>query len=331
MSGVARADHTDHLTVKPPQQAEFMAVKLECSRKAARLLACVHPSQQHMIGRAMRDPSDAAGVSDPRERAKLSHALIEEYQEGIAELSRIRRDAIDDLLLNGDMTQTQVALLLGMSRSRISQLLSVGVKQERAFLGTGKLTVSIGAKQETNRADPGHVLSAESFAAYETLADLARSVGLDASYEMVPPPGLVHLNRSNLIVLTNPRLLPFLAQVMESDPHVRYLYDERRGWFLRDETSGTDYFSPRDEGELADYGYVGRLPRPDGKGTFLYMAGTHAQGTLGAAHYVANNLVELYKDLKVRRFSTVIECNYDAKDPKRIVSVERIAPLYEAS
>jgi len=275
----------------------------------------------------VQDPAEAAQISNPRERARVVHALIDEYQEGIAELSRIRRETIEELMGSG-MTQTQIADMLGMSRSRISQLLSAGVRPERAFLGTGKLTVAIGAKQEANRADPGDMLSVEAFSAYELLAEAARVVGLDATYEVVPPPGHVDLNRPNLIVLTNPRLLPFLSQVMGADPHVRYVYDKNDGWYLVDLTTGTEYKSLRDRGEASDYGYVGRLPRPDGKGTFLYLAGTHAQGTLGAAHYVTTNLGELYRELKARRFSTVIECRYDPGDPRKVVSTERVTPLY---
>lgn len=275
----------------------------------------------------MQNPAEAAQISDPRERAKAVHALIEEYQEGIAELSRIRRETIEDLMTSG-MTQTQIADMLGMSRSRISQLLSAGVRPERAFLGTGKLVVAIGAKQEANRADPGDMLSVEAFTAYELLAEAARTVGLDATYEVVPPPGHVDLNRPNLIVLTNPRLLPFLSQVMGADPHVRYVFNETDGWYLIDLTTDTEYKSRRDQGEASDYGYVGRLPRPDGKGTFLYLAGTHAQGTLGASHYVTTNLAELYRDLKSRRFSTVIECRYDPTDPRKVNSTERVTPLY---
>ncbi len=146
-------------------------------------------------------------------------------------------------------------------------------------------------------------------------------------YEVVPPPGHVHLNRPNLIVLTSPRLLPFLGQVMEADPHLRFRADEQ-GWYVRDESAGVDYRSPRDRGETADYGYVGRLPRPDGKGTFLYLAGTHAQGTLGAAQYLAQNLGELYKELKNRRFSTLVRAHYNTDDPRKIVSTERFTPLY---
>jgi hypothetical protein len=272
------------------------------------------------------DPASAAEIEDPRERAKVVGQLIDTYQAAVTELSHIRRETLDELLTTG-MTQNQIADLLGMSRSRVSQLLSTGGRPERAFLGSGRLTVAIGGKQETNRADAGDMVSAEAFAAYELLSDTARNVGLDATFEVVPPPGHVHLNRPNLVVLTNPRLLPFLAQVMEADPHLRYVAD-KDGWYIRDETTGTDYRSLRDKGEASDYGYVGRLPRPDGKGTFLYLAGTHAQGTLGAAHYVANNLPELYKDLKNRRFSTVILCHYDTADPRKVISTERVTPLY---
>jgi 8-oxo-dGTP pyrophosphatase MutT (NUDIX family) len=79
------------------------------------------------------------------------------------------------------------------------------------------------------KSNPGGVISQEAFSAYEVLADLARSVGLDATFEVVPPPGLVHLNRPNLVVLTNPRLLPFLSQILEADPHLRYLHDDDGG------------------------------------------------------------------------------------------------------
>lgn len=275
---------------------------------------------------ALIDLATVEALADARERALTAHKLIDDYQVAISELSRVRRAALEELLA-GDMTQSQLAEMLDMSRSRVSQLLSAGSRPERAFLGAGRLTLAIGGKFEVGRSDPGAVLSAEAFSAYEILAELARSVGLDAVNEIVPPPGHVHLNRPNLIVLTNPRLLPFLSQVMEADPHLRYLEDEK-GWFIKEPETGKEYRSPRDDGECADYGYLGRLPRPDGKGSFLYIAGLHAQGTLGTARYVADNLPELYRELKARRFSAVILCRYDPKDRLKIMSTERVTPLF---
>jgi hypothetical protein len=225
------------------------------------------------------------------------------------------------------MSQIAIAEMLDMSKSRVSQLLAAGTRPERTFLGTGTVTVAIGGKVESGKPQPGGVVSAEAFSAYEILADLARSVGLDSKYEVVPPPGLVDLNRPNLIVLTNPRLLPFLSQVMGADPHLGYAVDDK-GWYIVDKTTQTEYRSPMDRGEAADYAYVGRLPRPDGKGTFLYLAGTHAPGTLAAAHYVASNIVELHRELKNRRFSTVIVCEYDPKDRKKILTVKPLTPIY---
>ncbi|WFE94511.1 sigma factor-like helix-turn-helix DNA-binding protein [Micromonospora sp. WMMD987] len=269
---------------------------------------------------------EIAEITDPKRRALAIGARIDEHQAAIAELSRLRRETLEELIAGG-MTQTQVADLLGMSKGRVSQLMSVGLRPERAFLGTGKLTVAIGAKRESNRSDPSNVLSAEAFNAYERLGAAARAAGLDAVNEVVPAPGNVHLNRPNLVVLTNPRLLPFLGQVMEADPHIRYVLDDK-GWHLVDLTTGTEYRSPRDHGEPADYGYVGRLPRPDRKGTFLYLAGTHAPGTLGAAAYVADNLAELYRELKTRRFSTIVKCVFEPGNQLNIISTDRVTPLY---
>jgi predicted XRE-type DNA-binding protein len=270
--------------------------------------------------------TNPAQIADPQKRALAISALIDDHQAAIAELSRQRRETLDELLSSG-MTQSQIAELLGMSKGRVSQLFSAGTRPERAFFGTGKLTVAIGAKRETNRTDPSDVLSAESFTAYERLAEAARAVGLDAANEVVPAPGHVHLNRPNLVVLTNPRLLPFLSQVMESDPHIRFVVDDG-GWYLVDLTTGIEYRSPRDSGESTDYGYVGRLPRPDGKGTFLYLAGTHAPGTLGAAVHVVDNLGELYKELKSRRFSTIVKCSFEPGNQLNILTTERVTPLY---
>lgn len=272
------------------------------------------------------DTAEVRSIADPVERVLAANRLIDELQSTVGELSEIRRDALRDLLAAGK-SQKAIADELGMSKSRISQLLSAGTRPERTFLGTGKLTVAVGGKLEADKSDPGGVISQEAFSAYEVLADLARSVGLDATYEVVPPPGIVHLNRPNLIVLTNPRLLPFLSQIMEADPHLRYLADDN-GWYLFDRTTGTEYRSPMDQGEAVDYAYIGRLPRPDGAGTFLYLAGTHAPGTLGAAHFVADNITELHREVKNRRFSVLVTCQYAPKDRKKILTTDRLTPLY---
>lgn len=272
------------------------------------------------------DPEDVASIEDPRDRARAANKLIDEYQTAITELSEVRRDTLRDLLAAG-MSQTAIADLLEMSKSRISQLLSAGTRPERTFLGTGKLTVAIGGKFEAGKPDPGAVVSSESFGGYEIIADLARSVGLDAACEVVPPPGHVRLNRANLAVMGGPRLLPFLDQVLDADPHLGFLHDDG-GWRLVDNTTGKEYRSPIDDGEATDYAYLGRLPRPDGKGNFLYLAGIHAPGNLGAAHFIADNIADLHRELKTRRFSLLVACRFHPKDRKKILATERLTPIY---
>ena len=245
-------------------------------------------------------------IADPRKRAKAAHDLIEELQATVADLSRLRREAFEQML-DGGMSQTDIAALLDISRSRVSQLMSGVAKPERRFLGTGPLTIAVAASETGERSDE---VAPESLAAYQSLAQAAAAVGLDTTYEVIARPGNVHLNRTNLIVLGGPKLLPFVSQIMEADPYLRFEHD-KAGWYLVDRSTGKQYRSPQDRNVFADYGYIGRLPKPDGNGTFLYLAGIHSQGTLGAAKYVADNLLTLYRQMKTRRFSAVVSCAYD--------------------
>ncbi|MEU8158117.1 helix-turn-helix transcriptional regulator [Micromonospora sp. NPDC048986] len=255
-------------------------------------------------------------ITDPAERVKQATTLIETYQALINDdIGPIRREALKELISSG-LNQTEVGEKVGMTRARIGQILSSGPRPERAFLGTGNvLTIAVGGKEESGRTDgsASAMMSRGASDAYGILAELARSLGLKPQpVEIVAPPGHVDLNRPGLIVLCGPRLLPFVGQVLGADPKYGFVEDAT-GNYLIDRETGTEYRSPADSGVSTDYAYVGRLPRPDGKGTFLYLAGIHAAGTKGAARYVEANLESLWKDHKTRRFSGLVECRYDAK------------------
>jgi DNA-directed RNA polymerase specialized sigma24 family protein len=66
-------------------------------------------------------------VEDPLRRAREAGELAATYQTAIAELSRIRRDALGELVAQG-MSQSQIAEKLGMTRARVGQLLSTGAR-----------------------------------------------------------------------------------------------------------------------------------------------------------------------------------------------------------
>ena len=265
-------------------------------------------------------------IQDPADRARRASALIDEHQTAIAELSRVRREALDELVSSG-LTQAQVAGLIGMTRARVGQLLSSGPRPERAMLGTGPLTVAIGGKLEADKKpEPYAVVSSEMLTAYERVAALAQTLGLKAESEVIPPPGMVDLNRANLIVVGGPRILPFVGQVLASDPNIGFASDSN-DLYLVNRQSGESYRSRRDKGKGTDYGYIGRLPRPDGRGNFLYLAGIHSMGTLGVIQYLEEHLEELHKEVKNRRFSLLVACRYDTRT-RTVKSTEAASPVY---
>jgi len=271
------------------------------------------------------DVTELSELVDPAERALLASQRLAEYQAVSGELSRIRREALEELNVNG-LTQTEIAAMLGMTRSRIGQLLSSGPKSERAFLGAGTLTVAIGGKQEANKRGSGRVLAQEDLAAFSHMKELARTLGLDAQHEIVEPPGFIDLNRDNLVVICGPRLSPLIGQILGSDRNLGFDHDDQ-GWYLVDRRLGLTHRSPMDVGESRDFAYVGRLPRIDGRGTFLYIAGIHAIGAPGAVHFLENHLAELYSEVKTKRFSMLVACDFNSKTLE-VTASKRLSPIY---
>ncbi|MEU8466626.1 hypothetical protein AB0F30_01585 [Streptomyces sp. NPDC029006] len=174
--------------------------------------------------------------------------------------------------------------------------------------------MSVAGMYEAGKAPDREVVTREDLNNFEHLRKLVTGMKLDAQYEVIPPAGIVNLNRDNHVVICGPRRSPIVAQVLEGDDNLRFAKDT--AWHVVDQVTGKEYRSPADEdGSAGDVGYLGRLPRLDGKGTFLYLAGIHAIGASGVVHYLENNLAELYREVRTRRFSTLISCRYDPKSP----------------
>ncbi|MGW5986186.1 sigma-70 family RNA polymerase sigma factor [Streptomyces anulatus] len=271
-------------------------------------------------------------LPDPLERAKLAHALAGRAQDYGNEFQVVRNEAMNETLREGQLNSTQLASQLGISKGRVSQL-AKGAPPERLFLGSGKVIVALAEKMEDGndkdgkkKAIQGPVIATEDFQTYEHLRELAEEVGLEISFERIPLGGNVRLNRNNLVVICGPRLSPLIEQILEGDPHLRFAKDED-GWYLTDRNTGQVYRSPMDRGENSDVAYFGRLPRPDGKGTFLYVAGIHARGSGGVVHWLNHELATVHRELKVRRFSTLISSRFDP-ETLDITKSERITPFY---
>ncbi|TMS00218.1 helix-turn-helix domain-containing protein [Nonomuraea basaltis] len=266
--------------------------------------------------------------NDPVERIKNVGAALVEIQNLTAELGRLRREEVEELKAAG-MSQNAIARAIGLTSARMSQVMNNAPAPERAFFGVKiePIIAAVAEKREADKPKPGPVISIDDMQAYDGLRNLVADLGLTSTYEVVRPPGNIWLNRNGLVVICGPRHSSLIEQVLGSDDKLSFEKDDA-GWHLVDHVEGVAYRSPEDSDEPGDIAYLGRLPRPDGKGYFLYLAGIHAAGAAGVVHYLGNELASLYREVRNRRFSTLIQCRYDP-ETHTIISSERITPVYK--
>lgn len=278
-----------------------------------------------------RAVAEVSSPEDPLTRCREAHKLMVSIEEVNRNLAPVRRAAIDQLVgPGGTMTARALAEDLGVSERRIGQIRTAGggPAPERAFFGgADTITVAVAEKLEAGKAKPMPVVSIDDVQAYDRLRILVEGLNLNSTYEVVKPPGNVLLNRDGLVLICGPRHSSIIAQVLESDDHLAFDKDEN-GWHLVDRTAGVTYRSPEDGNLPGDIAYFGRLPRVDGKGYFLYIAGIHSSGSAGAVHYLCNELPNLYREVKARPFSMLVQCEYDPASHE-IVSSRRITPIYK--
>lgn len=263
---------------------------------------------------------------DPLDRVRMATDAVSALQAAIVELGGLRREAVDELRSRG-LSLTSIAEQAGVSRARLSQLGSTRPRPERSMLSTGGL-VTIAVPVEEAAYPEGQsrpVVHREDAAFLEQMIDLAGSLGLRAEVEYVGSGQFIDLNRDGLVVTCGPRQSPWLEQALSADEHYGFGRDEE-GWYLEDRSGAVRHHSPADQGRASDYGYLGVLNRPDGRGGWLYTAGIHAAGSRGAARYLSDNLGSLYRVVKDTAWSCLVRCDYDPAT-RRLVGTELLAPV----
>jgi hypothetical protein len=264
------------------------------------------------------------GIENPLERARRAQDVYDMAMD-------VRDEAIIEAAGEGRGATEIARTIEGISPQRVSQILRKAPPAARGWWGEAKcITVAVGLKTEAGKPDgqPGPVIAVEDAAAREALRDYLATIRIDTLNEEIAPPGFVDLNRDGLVVICGPRLSPLVAQVLASDRFLRFGHDDQ-GWMIEDQETAAVWHSPLDEGQPADIGYLGRLPRPDRQGTFVYMAGIHAAGAAGCVHWLteAGGLGEVWHEARDHRFSTLIRCTLDPAT-HQVISSERITPLY---
>ncbi|MCO6010082.1 sigma-70 family RNA polymerase sigma factor [Actinoallomurus purpureus] len=267
-----------------------------------------------------------AATKDPFVLLRLATERLATAQQEVTELARLRRRVIQDLHSQG-LSYAQIAKQAGLSRGRIHQIRHTGPAPEGAFLGTGAVTVVTPLRPDA--ASDRTLVTLDDLTTGKRLEDLARSFDLEVSSEHVGVNGEIDLNRPGLLVICGPRMSKPVRETYEKDPVLRWqrspegrwtLYDSRADKTLR---AGTD----ADPSQSHDIGYLGRLPRPDGKGTVLLIAGVHPPGSIGVVHLLTTEIATLWGQVGDQPFSVVVGVDYDP-DTHEPGNVELLTPLY---
>jgi transcriptional regulator with XRE-family HTH domain len=156
-------------------------------------------------------------------------------------------------------------------------------------------------------------IALEDSATAAQLSKIAYANGMVADVEYIPTSGWIDLNRASLVVVCGPKTSPVTAAALAADPHLAFEQSDGR-WELVEHATATRYASPMDDLEhpgYADVAYLGRLPCPNGPGTFLLIAGVHAIGSLGVAHYLAEYPEYMDGGNAARPFSMVVTSRFD--------------------
>ncbi|MFF8032476.1 sigma-70 family RNA polymerase sigma factor [Streptomyces sp. NPDC016626] len=265
-------------------------------------------------------------IDDPYLLLREVTTRLADAQQEVTELARLRRRVVQDLHAQG-LSYAQIAVKAGLSRGRIHQIRHTGPAPEGAFLGRGAVTVATPLRRDDERGRT--VVAVDDVSSGKRLEDLARSYGLDVTSEHVPVNGAIDLNRDGLVVVCGPRMSQEMWDTYAQDPVLHWERTEGGPWTIVDRRTGTVFRSGQDSDPVrtSDVGYVGRLPRPDGKGTLLAIAGIHTQGSLGVVQLLASDLNALWGQVGEHRFSTLVGVEYDPEtsEPR---SVELLTPLY---
>ncbi|GIJ52456.1 hypothetical protein Val02_93420 [Virgisporangium aliadipatigenens] len=268
-----------------------------------------------------------AGLRDPFELLRQATTRMAEAQGEVTELARLRRRVIQELH-DGGMSFADIAEQVGLTRGRIHQIKHAGPAPEGAFLGNGSVTIATPLKQEAIRARP--VVAIEDVTGAQRLGELAQQFGLTPFYEHIPIGGAIDLNRPNLVVISGPRISPAVADVLAHDSVHQFARAKDGPWTLVDRRSGIVFRSGQDEepSRSWDVAYLGRLPRPDGKGSLIVFTGIHPPGSLGVVQYLCTRITDLFGELSTRPFSVLIGTEFDPTTHEPL-NVEPLTPVYQ--
>jgi hypothetical protein len=257
---------------------------------------------------ATDDFDDVRRDPDPVRRGRRATELLAVYQQRAAELARLRKVAVEDAHRDLGLSYTQIAAAMGLTKGRVSQIRGTAPPSERAFFGTGPVSVGVPLRHGvTDRQRP--LVAAEDMQAGEETARLLEGYALAVTRYQIGP-GTAAAPPGDAVVICGPTTAPVGAALLARDRALDMREDGGRWWIIQRAT-GQRLGSPSDEADraAADLAYVGR--HQDGGHVTVHIAGIHAIGSLGAVHYLAGHLAELFAGAGDASLSLVTRASYD--------------------
>lgn len=254
------------------------------------------------------DFESVRGDSDPVRRGQRATRLLTIYQQRATELARLRKAAIEEAHRERGMSYTDIAQALGITKGRITQIRASESRIERAFFGVGPLSLGIPYRYGTTDR-PRPLVAAEDLQTAEQLEHLLADLGFAVTRYQIQP-DCAEPPEGDTVVICGPKSAPVGAALMARDPVLGMVEDAGRWWIEHRET-GQRFGSPSDDdpAQAADLAYVAR--HRQGGGVAVHIAGIHAIGSLGAAHYLTGYLADLFGRTGDQPFSMVIRAAYD--------------------
>lgn len=126
------------------------------------------------------------------------------------------------------------------------------------------------------------------------------------------------------VVVCGPASAHVGLMLLAHDPLITMTIADGPRWYIVDQETGEQYGSPMDDTEprRADRAYLARHVIPRGA-RVVHIAGLHALGSIGAAHYLTDHLAHLWNELGDVSFSLVVEGDFDGTTP---IALRRAAP-----
>jgi hypothetical protein len=250
--------------------------------------------------------------ADPVRRGRRATELLARYQQRSVELARLRRAAIEEARDQLGGSYTEVAKAFGLTKGRITQIRNSAPPAHRAFFGVGPLDVALVGRRIAERdalviATEDDAVATHLIGETTALAFVAERVVIDPREQWEPT--------RDAVVVCGPASAPIGRRLLERDPLIAMTHGEDGLWRILDRTTGERHASPLD-GEprrRADHAYIARQVH-EGR-VVVHIAGLHALGSIGAAHYLTEHLPELYAEFGDASFSMAVTTEFDDLTP----------------